>query len=247
MNWQAAAEGGTLLLGPIGFWAVFHYHKDRQQPEPVANLLLTYALGLAAGFVCPYAYQALDYFGLRHDAYELADTNPSGLLLYALCGIGLLEELVKFLPFWLVGMRLHAFDEPIDGIIYASFVALGFATAEDIYYLGLMDGWAAVGRAVAAPIVHCMFASIWGYACSRAHIAHRPLLPAAAVGLIVAGVAHGLYDFGAIWGNAWVRALPPVVIACIWTWRMLLIKRLHGERARALNTSASEAESRHTT
>ena len=206
MNWQAAAEGAALLLGPVGFWAAFHYYKDRHQPEPVLNLLFTYGLGLTAGFVCPYAYQTLDWFGLRHDAYELASTNPAGLLLYALLVIGLLEELVKFVPFWLVGMRLHDFDEPIDGIIYASFVALGFATAENFYYLTLIDGWEAVGRAIASPIVHCMFASIWGYACSRAHVRGRPLLPAAAAGIAIAALAHGIYDFGAILDDAWIAA-----------------------------------------
>jgi RsiW-degrading membrane proteinase PrsW (M82 family) len=230
MNAQSAAEAAALLLGPIGFWAVFHYYKDRHEPEPMFNLLLVYVLGVAAGYLCPQAYAALGWFGLRHDAYELAATNPPGLLLYALTGIGLLEECVKFLPFWLVGMRLHAFDEPVDGIVYASFVALGFATAENVEYLAVMDGWAAVARAVATPIVHCLFSSIWGYACSRARMKGAPVLPAALVGLAIAAAAHGLYDFAAIWGSDWVSALPPAIVLLIWVWRTALIKRLHVER-----------------
>jgi protease PrsW len=68
MNWEPVAEGTALLLGPTAFWAAFHYYKDRHRPEPVLNLLLTYVLGLAAGYLCPYAYQTLGWFGLRHDA-----------------------------------------------------------------------------------------------------------------------------------------------------------------------------------
>jgi RsiW-degrading membrane proteinase PrsW (M82 family) len=230
MNLESAAEGAALLLGPIAFWAAFHYYKDRHRPEPVLNLILVYVLGIGAGHLCPFAYQALGWFGLQHDAFELASTNPPGLLLYALTVIGLLEETIKFLPFWLVGMRLHAFDEPIDGIIYASFVALGFATAENVYYLSIMDGWPAVARSVATPIVHCMFASIWGYACSRARMSGRPLFPAAVGGLALAAVAHGLYDFAAIWGSDWVSLLPPVIVFAIWVWRMGLIKRLDAEQ-----------------
>ena len=230
MNWESAAESGALLLAPIAFWAMFHYYKDRYRPEPVLNLILLYVLGVAAGHLCPYAYAGLDWFGLRFDAYELAASNPPGLLLYALTVIGLLEELVKFVPFWLVGMRLHAFDEPVDGIIYASFVALGFATAENFAYLSTTDGWPAVARALATPIVHCLFASIWGYTCSRARMSGKPLLPAAFVGLVIAAAAHGLYDFAAIWGGDWVALLPPLIVLVIWMWRMVLIKRLHVEQ-----------------
>lgn len=150
--------------------------------------------------------------------------------LYALTVIGLLEELVKFVPFWLVGMRLRAFDEPIDGIIYASFVALGFATAENFSYSSSMDGWPAIAPAVATPIVHCLFASVWGYTCSRARMSGKPLLRAAFVGLVIAAAAHGLYDFAAILGGDGVALLPLFIVLVIWMWRMVLIKRLHVEQ-----------------
>jgi hypothetical protein len=157
-----------LLPAPALFWAVYHRYKDRHRPEPVRNLLLSYGLGIGAGLLVVRIHQARDLVELRFDAYELAQSNPAGLFLYAVLVIGVAEELVKFVPFWLIGMRLHHFDEPIDGIIYASLVALGFAMYESIHFLQLMKGTEAVMRAIASPLVHAVFASIWGYACSRA-------------------------------------------------------------------------------
>ncbi len=216
-----------LLVVPALFWAAYHYYKDRHKPEPVQNLLLTYGLGVAAGLVGLHAYSALELVGLRHDAYQLALTDRPGLLLYSILVIGVTEEAVKFIPFWLVGMRLRAFDEPIDGVIYASFVALGYATYENFHYLETLDGYPALGRAIASPLVHTMFSSIWGYACGRARMRRQPLLPAAVMGLAMAALVHGLYDFVAIGLSEWVRLAPPVIILIIWTWRMYLIRRLH--------------------
>ena len=57
----------------------------------------------------------------------MAETNLPGLITYAILGIGLIEELAKMIPFVLVIIHLKSFNEPIDGLIYASFIALGFA------------------------------------------------------------------------------------------------------------------------
>jgi RsiW-degrading membrane proteinase PrsW (M82 family) len=60
------------ILAPVLFWAAYHYYKDRHQPEPVANLLLCFFLGIGASYFSILAYSALGSIGLRFDAYELA-------------------------------------------------------------------------------------------------------------------------------------------------------------------------------
>ncbi len=192
-------------------------------------LLLMYGLGIGSGVLVLYAYGVLDRIGLRQDAYVLAQTNMPGLLLYAILVIGLVEEIAKFLPFWLVALRLRSFDEPVDGIIYGSFVALGFATHENIQYLGLLEGPAILARAAAAPLVHILFASIWGYTCGHARAHGRPLLPAALGGLALSATIHGVYDFFEIGLSAWVRSVPAVLVLAIWLWRIQLVRRLTGE------------------
>lgn len=216
----------ALIAGPTLFWGAYHWYKDRHRPEPAGYLLLSYGLGIAGGVLASQGYHLLDQLGLRYDPFTLAHQNLSALLAYAVFGIGLIEELAKFLPFWLIGIRHHHFDEPIDGIIYASFGALGFASHENLYYLPWMVGWEGLGRGIASPLVHVMFASIWGYAVGRAHCRGRPVLPAAAAGLLLAALVHGVYDFFAIGLPEWAGIGAAGVIAAVWLWRMRLIRRL---------------------
>ncbi len=217
---------GLLILGPALFWGAFHWYKDQHKPEPFGHLLVTYLLGIAAGALGLHAYEALGQFGLRYDAYALAATNKAALFIYSVLVIGLVEEGVKFLPFWLVNTRLCHFDELIDGIIYSSFIALGFASYENFFYLPYLDPGEALARGIASPIVHVMFSSIWGYAIGRAVICKRPLLPVALASIGVAVLAHGLYDFFAIGQAPWFRIGAVSVILVVWLWRMRLIRKL---------------------
>ena len=123
------------VVVPIVFWAAYHYHKDRHLPEPALNLLLCFCLGLLSAGLSKLGYIGLEPLGLRYDAVALGEDNPWGLLAYATLVIGPVEELAKLLPFLLIVIRLKAFDEPLDGIIYASFIGLGYAAAENVYYL----------------------------------------------------------------------------------------------------------------
>jgi len=109
---RAAILGGmarlmllTSLLVPVLFWAGYHVYHDRHQGEPVTNLVIAYTAGLGAGVLGQQLYRLVGFFGLRYDAYELAATDPVTLLVYAVLGIGVLEELAKLLPFMLIALR----------------------------------------------------------------------------------------------------------------------------------------------
>jgi RsiW-degrading membrane proteinase PrsW (M82 family) len=211
---------------PIIFWAVYHYQKDRSLPEPPGHLLLALVLGVASFYLGLLMYQALGFFNLRLDAYSLAQTNLAGLFTYSILVIGPIEELAKMIPFLLVIIHLKAFDEPIDGIIYASFIALGFGAVENVYHLRFLTGLEAWGRAFVGPLLHIVFASIWGYYIGRARLCGKPLVPVIIAAFMVTSVVHGLYDF-VVLGMA-PRALPiaALLIVGAWLWRMYRIKDL---------------------
>jgi len=181
-------ELASLIVAPALFWFLYHRAKDRIQPEPLLHLGVTYLLGFAAAYLCLKLYQQLGI-----PSAEPAFTP--GYLGYCLIAVGLLEELAKLLPFWLLCMRFKPFDEPLDGIIYASFIALGFASYENFKYMEILDGGAMLARAIASPLTHCMFASIWGYAAGKARHDRRSLFLPLVVGLAIATIAHGVYDF----------------------------------------------------
>ncbi len=229
--WELAA----LLMAPALLWGVYHYYRDVHKPEPWRWLLFAYVLGIGSGWLGLNAYVALDWFGWRQDAFGLAQTDLPGLLRYSLFVIGPIEELVKFIPFWLLIRRIDHFDEPVDAVIYAAFISLGFATYENYWYLPTMHGWEAVGRALASPLVHVVFSSIWAYPIGWAHAHRRSEAIAAIVGLIVAFAVHGAYDFVVIGLPTWMHIVPPILIGGLWLWHVKALCHLawlHHERER---------------
>jgi len=215
------------ILLPVLFWAGYHYYKDRHLPEPVGNLALCLALGWVATLLSTALYSSLDWVDLRHDAFALADSNLHALFWYAVLAIGPIEELSKLLPFLLVVLRFKAFDDALDGITYASFIALGYAAVENTQYLAFLSPAEAVARGFAGPVVHIAFASIWGYMIGVAHLSGRSIVLPTLAGLAVSALAHGVYDFFALAHPRLSLLAAAAVVAGIWMWRLVLIRRLN--------------------
>ena len=217
------------------FWAAYHYHKDRHLPEPAINLLICFGLGLAAVAIAKVMYMGLEPLGLRFDAVALAAETPLGLLAYALLAIGPIEELAKLLPFVIVVLRFKAFDEPLDGIIYASFIGLGYAVAENFLYLEYLTALESAARGFAGPVIHILFASIWAHRITQARLSHKPIGLALTSGFLFAAFLHGLYDSLELLKPIFALPIAATLIIAIWIWRLILLRRLHQD---AVNNSA---------
>ena len=164
------------IIAPVIFWSAYHYHKDRALPEPPGNLLLCFVLGLIAAGISKAMYVGLGTIGLRYDAVALAAESGPGLFAYAMLAIGPIEELAKMIPFLLFVVRLKAFDEPLDGIVYASFIALGYAAVENYLYLDFLTTAEAFARGFAGPVIHIVFASVWAFWITRALLQGKAIL-----------------------------------------------------------------------
>ena len=215
------------VMLPIIFWAAYHYHKDRHLPEPPGNLVVCFGLGLLAAAISKGLYLSLDPLGLRYDAIALAEDNTWGLLAYSMLAIGPIEELAKMLPFLIVVIRFRAFDEPLDGLVYASFIGLGYATAENFSYLDYLAPFEAAARGFAGPVVHILFASIWAYWISKARLTHKAIGRAAVAGFVLASFLHGFYDFLVLLQPFAALPVAAALIAAIWIWRLRVLRRLH--------------------
>lgn len=212
---------------PILFWAAYHYHKDRHLPEPLTNLCLAFALGLLAAGTSQFLYAALEPLGLRLDAVELGYTDPLALLAYSLLAIGPIEEFAKLLPFLLVVIHWRAFDEPLDGIIYASFIGLGYAAVENVHYLSFLTPLEAWGRGFAGPVVHMLFASIWGHWVTSAKLSGKGLFVPALLGFAIAAGLHGIYDFLVLLQPGSALPIAAGLVVIVWVWRLRLMRRMH--------------------
>ncbi len=215
------------VILPVLFWACYHYYKDRHLPEPISHLLLALILGVGSFYLGLLMYRALDLVNLRYDAYVLAETSLPGLFAYAILVIGVIEELAKMIPFLLLVIHFKEFDEPIDGIIYGSFIALGFATVENIQYLQFVTSLESWARGFAGPVIHIVFASIWGYYIGRAYLCRRSLGRTILAALACTAIMHGIYDFVVIALPTPALPVAAFLIVGIWLWRLRLIRDLH--------------------
>ncbi len=215
------------IAAPTLFWFAYHHYKDRYQPEPILALSFAYLIGIGAALTSHLIYTELNALNLFLDSHELTQVSQTVLYAYSIGVIGGVEEGVKLALFLFYIRMLPHFDEPVDGIIYAAMIALGFASYENIGYLPYLDTWPALGRAFASPMVHILFASIWGYAYSHAHFGSGAVIRWTLGGFVIACVAHGIYDAFSIVMSPWTQVVPALIILVIWILRMMLIRQLH--------------------
>jgi RsiW-degrading membrane proteinase PrsW (M82 family) len=214
----------ALIFAPAAFWIGYAYYHDRVRPEPLVLTAFSYFLGFLAGWLCLHAYGLLlPALGLPADPALIQGLNLK-FLLYCIVVVGLVEEAFKLLPFLAAITRFSDFNDESDGIFYASALAVGFASYENVFYLPALSGFALYGRAIASPLSHAIFASIWGHAVGVAIIRRKSLWPAMVKGLGLSALVHGLFDFLTL--SSLLRVLSALLILAVWLWRIRTVERL---------------------
>lgn len=137
---------------------------------------------------------------------EVEYMNYLQLLIYAFLVIALSEELCKWFFVYKISYHHDEFDSLYDMIVYASFVALGFACFENILYVssnGLMTG---ILRAISAVPGHVCDGILMGSYLSLAKINEikgniQLSKKYKKYSLIIPIIVHGIYDFCVFSGN----------------------------------------------
>ena len=161
---------------------------DAKRPEPKKQLYLATLFG------------GLSTIPVIVVQLALEKLNPGGVAgaFYTAFGVaGLTEEIAKALVLYFVVWRHPAFDERVDGIVYATRAGLGFALVENVGYLfgaqslsGMFGLF--VVRAVLAVPGHAIYAGFMGYWAARKKF--DGVGPGLLGGLGVAVFLHGAYD-----------------------------------------------------
>jgi RsiW-degrading membrane proteinase PrsW (M82 family) len=196
-NRALAAACALLPFGLSFAWLAFVRRFDRARPEPVWLVVATFALGglsvipaglaeMACESVTPWLDPSVMTFGGQ--AWAL----PVAIVVFTLV-VGFAEEGSKFLGAWSLARHRREFDEPIDGIIYGSAAALGFAAVENIKYfaIGRMSGVVIAVRAFVTVPAHMFFGAIWGFALGRQLVSRKTNVLAF---VALAALAHGTFD-----------------------------------------------------
>lgn len=183
LRWIGPSVVPALLL-----LAVVYFSDRRREPWPL--VLLTFALGAVGRFLTGYVEaRASAWTGLDVTTHAAGNT---GAMIFLFGFAAPVREASKVAAMW-PAFRSKYFDEPIDGIVYSSAAALGFACVENAFVLREHSlGWIWVLRTLVALPAHVFFAACWGYALGRVKRSKRPgaIFPAA---WALATVMHALY------------------------------------------------------
>jgi len=118
------------------------------------------------------------------------------LMMASIVRIGLVEEVVKFLPVLVILFVVRRVSEPFDLVVYGSFSALGFATLENMFYFSRYGLEIAFFRFFFSTLMHLSMTSIICYAWAKARFIFKEnSLIALLRGLLIAATIHGLFDF----------------------------------------------------
>ncbi len=163
--------------------------QDKAHPEPKSRLAAAFFAGIISLVLTLIFVNLFDLNVKEWDAGPLTKGLAGAFLEAAIP-----EEFFKFICLYFVIWKSKEFDEYLDGIIYAAFVGMGFATVENILYVVDNGIGNAILRAVTAVPGHFFDGVIMGYFFSLAKFDKQHRLSNLWKALFFAMLAHGIYD-----------------------------------------------------
>lgn len=174
-----------------GMWFLFFWRIDIYEQEPLSVMAGALALGAIAA---PASRLLSDTLWL----VVPSGINPNALeqMIYSILNIGVVEEASKFIPVLVIAIWSKQINEPVDLLIYGGLSALGFATVENSLYFSSYGLGIVFGRFLTATIMHLAMTGFICYMWARArYLKQGNTWLAILVGIALAAVIHGLYDY----------------------------------------------------
>jgi RsiW-degrading membrane proteinase PrsW (M82 family) len=207
---------------PSFLWLKYYLRKDIH-PEPRLMILKTFFYGILATIPAIFIERLIFvYVGRINVSYFLTT------LLTIFIGVALVEEFLKFLVVKTTVLKNTEFDEPVDAMIYMIVASLGFAAGENILILVsnelqsissgvvLSGGTILLGeilqisilRFLGATFLHALAGAVFGYFIGLSFLRKREgqiikqryqqNIPLLIIGLLLAILLHGFYNFSII-------------------------------------------------
>jgi protease PrsW len=194
----------SLLLGflPIFMFAGFVYWLDRYEKEPLILLGAVFTWGAVVAAACAFVINTV--FGLAIFAFTGSQTAAD--MTTGSLSAPIVEEILKGAAVFLVFLVFHSeFDSVLDGVIYASMCALGFAATENAFYIYSLgyqaNGWLGLFSMAFVRIVlvgwqHPFYTSFFGIGLAVARMNRSKAVQAALIflGLGAAIFTHSFHN-----------------------------------------------------
>ena len=193
-----------LSLIPVITLGYLVYRKDTIK-EPKVLLIGLFASGFLAAFIVVITNMLiLKFLPKYYLMNSYSKFSMVELFIIIFLEIALLEEFSKWVMVRIFGFKNKQFDQFYDIIIYSVFIALGFATVENIFYvvplasikLGLL-------RAFIAVPAHAAFGVFMGYFFAMAKYSDNKFRYFISMisAFLIPAFFHTIYDFCMLLGN----------------------------------------------
>lgn len=182
------------ILGAVAgamLWLSYFRRIDILEGERIRDIAIAFVIGFLTPTLAVWVYNFLEGYGINFNGHLWND------FLYAILGVGLTEELVKlsgvFIAFRILGKRIN---EPLDYLLFAGIVALGFSVRENFIYYNNYGSQIITGRTLISCLTHIINTSICVYGIYRTAMFHKGnFYLNAFVAISLAVGSHGLFDF----------------------------------------------------
>ena len=226
--------GVFLALVPAFIWLIFFYMQDSAEPEPKGFVIGVFLLGglLAAAIGIPVVE---DLFRVSHWIYNDTLTTILGGILV----VGFTQEFLKYAAVRYSIYHSDEYDEPTDGVIYATAAGLGYATVLNINFVvsnGGVDLGTGIIRMAVVALAQAAFSGITGYFLGRAKFESEQIwwMP---LGITLAAIFNGLFNWllgivnqptitlSGSTNNTWMGLVLAAVVALVTTGIILVLVR----------------------
>jgi RsiW-degrading membrane proteinase PrsW (M82 family) len=209
----------TLSLAPVFIIAVYIYYRDKYEKEPIGLLLFTLLIGGVTVFPILFVEGFLHRFtplfpGLLSPAWK------------AFAVAATTEEFFKFAALFLLIWKHREFNEKFDGIVYATYISLGFAGVENVLYVlgnGIETG---IIRAVTAVPAHAIFGITMGFYFGLAKFYKKEQNTLLLKAVFYPILLHGIYDFILMTGINWLLILFFAFVVFLYIFGLKKVKNL---------------------
>ena len=232
----------AIAILPVVLLMIFIYRKDKYQQEPIKSLIKAFIGGMIA--------IPLDIIIVLGINKVLGGTTLANTVFFsAFLEAGIPEELSKFLIFMIFIWNDKNFDEYFDGIVYATFIGLGFACVENIEYVFNYGFQTGVVRALLSVPGHFLFGVVMGHFLSLAKFHPEKRGTYILTGVLLAMLAHGLFDWLLMVANVMPVIGGIIYIVFIWgdikLWKLglkYIEKQQENSRRQAQEAKAANLE-----
>lgn len=179
-----------LAIAPAMIIILYIYFKDKFEKEPIQFLLKNFLLGAFVSVLITLILSAI-----LNKVFPITDAKSIlQQFIKAFVVVALVEEFSKYIIVKFYAQKNKEFNEPFDGIVYAVMVSMGFAALENVLYVFQYGVSTGIVRAFTAVPAHASFGILMGYYMGKAKFSNNRI-KYNLLGLFVATVFHGAYDF----------------------------------------------------